>query len=510
MKYSINTKLFLIFSILIFSLVALIFLLNSTMLETYYLHTKQNNLIDLFGNINTAYTSSDNGVEALTSTFEKLEANRNVDLVIKSQTGSTIYVTSKDYSSDRMFFNQNILLSKTYIDEKLSDNVNYFVEKYYDNFLSSDFLMLIGKLNDGSYIFLRSPLESIREGIKTSNTFLFITGIIILILSSILSYFISKKFTKPIYELNTITKKMSDLDFSTKYIVKSDDEIGMLGNSINSLSSSLENKIKELREANIELEKDIEETSKIVEMRSQFISDVSHELKTPISLIQGYAEGLVDGVVTDEESKKYYVDVILDEANKMSELTRGLLDLSNLEYGKNDLQIREFDITNLVSSIVKKNEIILKEKNITLEFDDSKHYNVLGDMFRIEQVITNYLNNAIKNIDGERKIRIFEEEKENVIRINVSNTGKNIAEEDLPRIWVRFYKVDNSRNRTVSGSGIGLSLVRAIMNQHKNKYGVENIEDGVNFYFELNKSDNKAEWFLSTVKNLGFDKTFIR
>ena len=493
MKYSINTKLFLIFSILIFSLVSLIFLLNSTMLETYYLHKKQKNLINLYNDINYAYSTSEKGIEALTSTFEKLEANRNIDLVIKSSTGSTIYVTSKDYSSDRMFFNQNILLSKSYIEEKLSNGVTYFVEKYYDNFLSSDFLMLIGKLNDDSYIFLRSPLESIREGIKTSNTFLFITGMIILVLSSALAFFISKRFTKPIYELNAITKKMSNLDFSTKYTVTSDDEIGMLGNSINSLSENLENKIKELREANMELEKDIEETSKIVEMRSQFISDVSHELKTPISLIQGYAEGLADGVVTDEESKKYYVDVILDEANKMSQLTRGLLDLSNLEYGKNDLQIREFDITNLISSTIKKNELILKEKNITLEFDDSKHYNVLGDMFRIEQVITNYLNNAIKNIAGERKIKIFEEEKENnIIRINVSNTGKNIAEEDLPRIWVRFYKVDNSRNREVSGSGIGLSLVRAIMNQHKNKYGVENTEDGVNFYFELNKADDKA------------------
>ena len=514
MKYSINTKLFLIFSILIFSLVSLIFLLNSTMLETYYLHKKQKNLINLYNDINYAYSTSENGIEALTSTFEKLEANRNIDLVIKSSTGSTIYVTSKDYSSDRMFFNQNILLSKSYIEEKLSNGVTYFVEKYYDNFLSSDFLMLIGKLNDDSYIFLRSPLESIREGIKTSNTFLFITGMIILVLSSALAFFISKRFTKPIYELNAITKKMSNLDFSTKYTVTSDDEIGMLGNSINSLSENLENKIKELREANMELEKDIEETSKIVEMRSQFISDVSHELKTPISLIQGYAEGLADGVVTDEESKKYYVDVILDEANKMSQLTRGLLDLSNLEYGKNDLQIREFDITNLISSTIKKNELILKEKNITLEFDDSKHYNVLGDMFRIEQVITNYLNNAIKNIAGERKIKIFEEEKENnIIRINVSNTGKNIAEEDLPRIWVRFYKVDNSRNREVSGSGIGLSLVRAIMNQHKNKYGVENTKDGVNFYFELNKSDDKAVWFISNNERErrltgGIDNTF--
>ncbi len=488
MKSSISTKLFLLFAFLIFLLVSIILLLNSTMLETFYLHEKKNSIINLYSSISELYASGDVNVETLAKQFEKFETNKNIDLVIKSKNGSTIYVTSKDYSSNRMFYNQTIPLSKEYINKKLdSTDKNYFVEKYYDNFLSSDFLMLIGKLNDDSYVFLRTPIESVREGIKTSNTFLVITTIIILIFSSILAFFISKRFTKPIYELNAITKKMADLDFSTKYVVKSNDEIGMLGNSINTLSENLENKIQELKQANIELEKDIEEKSKLTEMRSQFISDVSHELKTPISLIQGYAEGLVDNVVTDEESRKYYIDVILDEANKMSELTKGLLDLSNLEYGKNNLQIEDFDITNLISSIIKKNKLILDDKGIKLEFDDSSHFNVRGDVFRIEQVITNYLNNAIKNIDGEKIIKIFLEEKENdILRINLSNTGKNIDEEDIPRIWIRFYKVDSSRNRSVSGSGIGLSLVRAIMNQHGNAYGVYNIPDGVNFYFELN------------------------
>ena len=478
------------FAVFIFAFVSFILILNTTMLESFYLYQKQKSIVNLYTNINELYTSGEASISSLASQFEKLETNRNIDLVIKNKRGSTIYVTSKDYSSNRMFFDQNIPLNTAYIQEKLA-GANYFIEKYYDNFLSSDFLMLIGYLNDGSHIFLRSPIESVRESITISNSFLLITTIILLFFSSILAFFISRKFTKPIYELNAITKKMSNLDFSNKYEVISDDEIGMLGHSINMLSHNLETKIQELKEVNMELEKDIEETSKITEMRNQFISDVSHELKTPISLIQGYAEGLADNVITDEESRKYYIDVILDEANKMSELTKGLLDLSNLEYGKNDLQIQKFDVTNLISSIVKKNELILNEKNIQLIFDDSTNHMVLGDIFRIEQVITNYLNNAIKNIDGEKIIKVFVEEKENnLIRVNVSNTGKNIDIEDMPRIWVRFYKVDNSRNRSVSGSGIGLSLVRAIMNQHKNNYGVNNIDNGVNFWFELKKAQD--------------------
>lgn len=486
MKYSINTKLFLLFAFIIFSLVLVILLLNSTMLETFYLYKKQNSIINLYTSISELYNSGEANIKNLATQFEKFETNRNIDLVIKNKNGMTIYVTSKDYSNNRMFFNRNIPLSNSYIQEKLNGPLPYFVEKYYDNFLSSDFLMLIGTLNDESIIFLRTPLESVREGIKTSNTFLVITTIIILFFSSILAFFISRRFTRPIYELNSITKKMANLDFSQKYTITTEDEIGMLGNSINMLSESLEKNIYKLKKANIELEKDIEETSKITEMRNQFISDISHELKTPIALIQGYAEGLADNVITDEESKKYYIDVILDEANKMAELTKGLLDLSNLEYGKSELQIQSFDITNLISSIVKKNELILNEKNINLTFDDSKQFNALGDVFRIEQVITNYLNNAIKNIDGEKLIKIFIETKENnKLRINVFNTGKQIDIEDIPRIWIRFYKVDNSRNRNISGSGIGLSLVRAIMNQHKNEYGVNNTDKGVNFWFEL-------------------------
>lgn len=332
-------------------------------------------------------------------------------------------------------------------------------------------------------------MESIKESVVVTNRFLLIIGLVSVLISSILVYIISKSFTKPITELNNIAKNISELDFSKPYNVTSYDEIGMLGRSINALSRSLETKIQELNEANLELEKDVEEKSKLAEMRSQFVSDVSHELKTPIALIQGYAEGLVDGIASSDEDKKYYCEVILDEANKMSELTRGLLDLSNLEYGKNALNLQNFNIIELITNILKKNEIIFNDNNLNVEFlHDTENIEVVGDTFRIEQVLTNYINNAIKNIDEKKELKISIKLNESTVRICVFNSGKNIEPENMLRIWNKFYKVDASRNRENTGSGIGLSLVKAIMDQHKNKYGVDNLENGVEFWFELNLS----------------------
>ena len=285
---------------------------------------------------------------------------------------------------------------------------------------------------------------------------------------------------------------MSKLDFSKKYRVKdTDDEINNLGKSINTMSDKLEATIKQLRNTNVELEKDIEEKSKIDEMRKQFISDVSHELKTPIALIQGYAEGLIENVNDDEESRKFYAEVILDESNKMDTLVKQLLELMKLEYGKREFNNVEFNIGELIKEVIRKCDVMLKEKQIEVEYDDTKEVYVNADEFYIEQVITNYLTNAIKNaktINEKKKIQVkVEETKKQKVRITVFNTGDKIKDEELERIWKRFYKSDSSRNREDGGTGIGLSLVKAIMNNYKNDYGVNNKEDGVEFYFELDK-----------------------
>lgn len=494
MKISINNKLFVWLALLVFIVIFIIALLNTTALQSFYIYTKREDLSNLYVEINKIYSKYDYQKEQslINKELENIDSKKNIDIVVQNGKEITIYSTSKDFSQNRFFLSKpdiSLYLNSKNLKKYFVSGKKYFTEVISDSSLNSDFVFLFGKLDNNFNIFIRTPMESIKESVLITNRFLIIGGAVALLISAVLALLISNTFTKPIKELNTISKKMSNLDFSQKYVVTTDDEIGMLGTSINTLSSSLEKTIGELKKANLELEKDIEETSKLSEMRSRFISDVSHELKTPIALIQGYAEGLRDGIVEDEESKKYYLEVILDEANKMAELTRGLLDLSNLEYGKNELNIQTFNITELINNLIKKQELIFNEKNINVEFNYTKELIVKGDTFRIEQVLINYLNNAIKNVNDENliKISIDDSLENNLIRVSVFNSGNHIKEEDLLRIWNRLYKADSSRNRETGGSGIGLSLVRAIMKQHNMNYGCDNVDGGVTFYFELEK-----------------------
>jgi signal transduction histidine kinase len=485
---SLNQKLFFSLASIVLTVLFTILLLNSTVLETYYLKYKESSLIRTFKTFNTIYkdiyVDQDDFID-----LEKIEINQNIDIVIKDFEKITVYSTSEDFTSNMLFIDKSSSTAiNDFFEKKLTGSDQPFsTERLSDTKLSIDFLVLYGKLDNGYLVLLRTPIESIREAVQVINKFMILISLTTIILSSVLAYYISRSFTKPIQELNEIAKRITQLDFSKKYEGNATDEIGVLGSSINHLSNSLNTKIQELNKINLELEKDIEKTSKIAEMRNQFVSDVSHELKTPICLIQGYAEGLVDGVITDAEDKKYYCEVILDEANKMSKLTKELLDLSNLEYGNNALNIENFNIIELITNTLKKNEIIFRENEITVSFEHDKDCILAhGDIFRIEQVLTNYINNALKHVDENKMIKVNVTENNSKVKISIFNSGKNISEENLSRIWTKFYKEDVSRNREASGSGIGLSLVQAIMKKHNNNYGVENVSGGVEFWFELN------------------------
>ena len=278
---------------------------------------------------------------------------------------------------------------------------------------------------------------------------------------------------------------MSELDFEARYTGDSEDEIGVLGRSMNTLSEKLKETIGELKTANNELQKDIEEKIKIDETRKEFIANVSHELKTPIALIQGYAEGLTEGMAEDEDSRNYYCEVIMDEAGKMNKMVKQLLTLTALEFG-NDMPVMErFDIAALIHGILSSAGILLQQKEARVVFDQEEPVWVWADEFKIEEVITNYLNNAMNHLEGERRIEIRLERKEKEVRITVFNTGRHIPEEDLGNLWTKFYKVDKARTREYGGSGIGLSIVKAIMDSHNKSCGVENVNGGVEFWFTV-------------------------
>ena len=483
---SVRFKLFLTLCVVIAIIVLCLVAINSIVLESFYLYTKTRNVKLVYQKINNYYNSNKNNIN-IEEELKRIAFNNNFDIFIETNENIIIFNTNKDiYStldvitSAKNQSNQNNIIYE-------EDNIK--ITRINDQYNSISYILLSGQLDNGYYLYISMPAVPIEESVEISNQALIIIGLIILLISSFIASYISKKFTSPIVELNDITNKMAKLDFSQKYrIADADDEINELGKNINTMSDKLESTIKQLRENNVELEKDIEEKSKIDEMRKQFISDVSHELKTPIALIQGYAEGLIENVNTDDESRKFYAEVILDESNKMDTLVKQLLELIKLEYGKREFNNKEFDIVELINEVIRKCKVMIEEKNIKIDFNENQKVMVNADDFYIEQVITNYFTNAIKHaieINNEKKIEIKIEKKEEKIRVSIFNTGNNIKEENLNKIWGRFYKEDTSRNRTDGGTGIGLALVKAIMNNYKNSYGVINKENGVEFYFEL-------------------------
>ena len=233
------------------------------------------------------------------------------------------------------------------------------------------------------------------------------------------------------------------------------------------------------------MQKDIEKKIQIDEMRKEFLSNVSHELKTPIALIQGYAEGLYDNINDDSESRKFYCEVIMDEADKMNKMVKKLLTLNQIEFGNNQVNFEHFDIVQVVRTVINSATLLAKQKEAQIEIDDYPQIYVWADEYMIEEVVTNYVSNAINHVDGEKKIKVSLKKTDKVVRVSVFNTGKCIPEEELDKIWIKFYKVDKARTREYGGSGIGLSIVKAIMESMNQKCGVLNHEDGVEFWFEL-------------------------
>ena len=527
-KKSLKVKLSLILIGIVLLISVSSVLLSNIFLKRFYLSKKNQTLISTFEKIDDMYAAElqgkttesgessstdeslgsyaipDSGIsDELCLQLDKLSQTRNLSVIIYRDMSSPIfdYMLKSNtklllYSSLGMNQNSKVESSNIYSDyinaDKSGDAASvktdsYEIEKVNVKRLGASYIYLAGTFKNGDHILIRASFSSITESAALSNQFFLYISLVAALIGFVVMYFVSNRFLGPITVLTNIAKRMSELDFTAKYEVKTEDEVGVLGNSMNMLSETLEQALAELKEANMELKKDLEKKEQIDAMRKEFLSNVSHELKTPIALIQGYAEGLMDN--NDEESKEFYCEVIVDEARKMNQMVKKIMDLNQLEFGYNTLTMEHFDIIAMIRAVIAKSDILLKQKEINLAFDEDAPIYVWSDAYMSEEVFTNYLTNAINHADGEKRIDIQLEKKEKTVKITVHNTGEQIPEEDLSKLWDKFYKVDKARTREYGGSGVGLSIVKASMEQLGQPYGVYNCEDGVSFWFELDCQD---------------------
>lgn len=319
-----------------------------------------------------------------------------------------------------------------------------------------------------------ASLQSVEEAAGVMNQYFIIMFIMIFMISLIAVYIYAKWVTKPLVHLNDVTQKLSQLDFSDECIVKRNDEIGSLADNINQMSDRLQITLEQLKE-------DLELRNKLDEERKRFIADVSHELKTPLTVIKGTCEGLVDGVY-DNKQKEYYV-TMLEEINDMGQMIQDLLEISQVE-NEEILKITVFDLSEILYKVHSHLKPLAKEKDLKIKFDVEEAF-VQADEKRIETVIRNLYNNAIFYTPKGGEINIGIQMRENKIRLNIENLGVSIEEHELEKIWDAFYRVDQSRNKELGGSGLGLYIVKQILEKHGSTFGIENSESGVNAWFEI-------------------------
>ncbi len=484
MKYSMKRQFALVLLALVAGMILLCLILNTTLLGKYYIDKKQKALVRAYISINEASREGDINTETYDIELQKIREKYNIHVLVVDSDSQVIKFSMNDPETVLKQLLDHIFLGVN--EENLLLNTeDYKMQVITDYRTQTEYIEMWGMLDNGYLFMLRSALEGIQESVSISNRFLTYVGLVAILISALLVLWLSNRFTKPILELAKISERMKHLDFEAKYTGDDKTEIAVLGNNINELSEALEETISELKTANNELLKDIERKDKVDEMRREFLSNVSHELKTPIALIQGYAEGLKEGINDDAESREFYCDVIMDEAARMNTMVKKLLTLNQLESGNEVVSMERFDVTALIKNYMLSCDILLKQKEISVRMEDYGPVYVWGDEFKIEEVFANYFTNAINHASGDKVIDIKIQKMEQCVRISVFNTGEPIPSESVEHLWEKFYKVDKARTREYGGSGIGLSIVKAIMESMNQEYGVVNYDNGVEFWFAL-------------------------
>lgn len=495
---SISSKLFIINSSLIFILLIFSMIFQNLFFEDFYLNKKVKEMIKETKKFSELYSYQASNEKLLNEALFRFEQNTNSKIALLSLDGKFKFIPNYDKNTDDFqtltYFCAELINNKDLIYEVLESNKskttifeNQFTKTTKIGTITP---MSLNSFND-SIIVAVSSMQPIREATDVIKEFYIYLFLAFLILGLILTLIYVNLITKPLININKVAKRMSHLDFSVKCKVQGEDEIGNLATTLNFLSSSLERSLEDLKQKNIKLQEDIEKERKIEELRKDFVASVSHDLKTPIGIIEGYAEGLRDGIATGEDIN-LYLETIIDEAKKMDKLVTNMLELSKLESGTTELILEKFNILRLIQNLIKKFSLEYASKKLNLILKTNLEYcYVIGDSLQLDQVMTNLLSNAFKYTNKGKDVIIEVKTIENLVEISVENKGTHIPEEEIENLFNKFYKLDKSRNRSQNknSSGLGLAIVDRILTLHNSKFSLSNTYDGVIFKFTLKKAD---------------------
>ena len=468
----ISKKLFFMNSGIILIVLGVVFLSAGTFFKRYYLNKKISRLKEIAKYIRNPSSQL---------SLEDIEDFYRVRIEFIDMSGDDLYSKSVAY---RKIYGEDFDLEN--IKEKMLEE-GELVQLKQEPRSGINFLEYLSLYEKDLLMIAAQPVFPIKQAIDYSMKFYIYALITALIISFIVNYFFAKIFTSPLRKLTAISHSMADLSFHEKADIKTGDELEELAQSMNYMSKKLEDSINELEDSNIKLKKEIEKERMLEKLRKNFISSVNHELKTPIALISGYAEGLKDGVA-DEDSREFYCQVIMDEAKKMDEMVKDLLLMSQIESGYFKIKKVPFDISSALRRELEKFEIFIRNKNLRLKTVIDKDVLVLVDGNSIEQVINNLLSNAVRYCPEHGEIEVKLEEFGERVKLGIYNSSNEIEKNELEKIWTPFYKLDKSGSKKYGGTGLGLSIVREILEKHGSEYGVDRVNGGVEFYIYMKKS----------------------
>ena len=488
----------------LFILVALTFVVGIVLCAIfstrYFVNIKQRSLVELYEKMNSDLPADLQAREIFNFCEEE-----GITLLVKDFTGGVVYSfghsdTMSRRLDDITFSGDDFTVNKRIIKEN-TDYTLQIVEPEEEGLHSkSKYIEIWGFLKDGNSFIARSSLATIQTNTRISLTFFAIVCAAILLVCAVAIYFIIGYYSKPITRLAVLAQKVNEGDFDSSDFDKNyeykhlrQDEIGVLGENIREISGKLEKNIAELKTSNLNLENELKRKTELEEARKKYMSDVSHELKTPIALIAGYAEGLKEGISQSQEDRDYYCDVIIDEAEKMNVIIKRLSTLNQLEEGKSAVSLERFNVVDVINGFLNTMSMIIEDKGVNIFFDNHRSMYVWSDEFLFEEVLVNYFNNALNHVNEDKIIRINVERIEGKTKVTVYNSGDNIPEEELENIWGKFYKVDKARTREYGGSGLGLSIVKAVADSLNQECGVYNLPDGVAFWINLESAGSGTE-----------------